>query len=41
MSYQIEWTEEALSTFEDRIRYLKINSTEREIVNLRKDQDSI
>ena len=31
MSYTIIWTSEALTTFEDRITYLKINWTEKEI----------
>jgi len=36
MSYAITWTEEALSTFEDRITYLKIHWTEREIISFKK-----
>ena len=36
MSYTISWTEEALSAFEDRITYLKIHWTEREIANFKK-----
>ncbi len=35
MSYTITWTEEALSTFEERIAYLKLHWTEREIVNFK------
>lgn len=35
MSYTIAWTEEALSTFEDRIAYLKEHWTEREIKNFK------
>ena len=31
MSYTIHWTNEALTTFEDRINYLKIHWTEKEI----------
>ncbi len=36
MSYTIIWTLEALTTFEDRITYLKINWTEKEIKNFKK-----
>ncbi|MEO8885691.1 MAG: hypothetical protein ABI367_06480 [Mucilaginibacter sp.] len=36
MSYSITWTPEALTTFEDRITYLKVNWTEKEIVNFKK-----
>lgn len=36
MSYTITWTEEALTTFENRIAYLKIHWTEREIINFKK-----
>ncbi|WP_426669651.1 type II toxin-antitoxin system RelE/ParE family toxin [Mucilaginibacter sp. McL0603] len=36
MSYTIIWTSEALTTFEDRITYLKINWTEKEIKNFKK-----
>jgi plasmid stabilization system protein ParE len=31
MSYNIIWTDEAIATFEDRIGYLKIHWTEKEI----------
>jgi plasmid stabilization system protein ParE len=36
MSYGIIWTSEALETFGDRIAYLKIHWTEKEIVNFKK-----
>lgn len=36
MNYSIIWTPEAMSTFEDRITYLEINWTEREIKNFKK-----
>ena len=36
MSYAITWTPEALVTFEDRIAYLKIHWTEKEISNFKK-----
>ena len=36
MSFNLEWTEEALSTFEDRIDYLKQHWTEKEIRNFKK-----
>jgi plasmid stabilization system protein ParE len=36
MSYAIIWTSEALETFDDRITYLKINWTEKEIKNFKK-----
>jgi plasmid stabilization system protein ParE len=35
MSYTIVWTTESLSTFEDRITYLKIHWTDREITNFK------
>jgi len=35
MSYAIIWTSEALETFDDRITYLKINWTEKEIANFK------
>ena len=36
MSYSIIWMPEALATFDDRIEYLKIHWTEREITNFNK-----
>jgi plasmid stabilization system protein ParE len=36
MSFNLEWTEEALSTFEARIDYLKKHWTEKEISNFKK-----
>ncbi len=36
MSFVIIWTSEALMTFEDRIEYLKIHWTEKEISNFKK-----
>lgn len=36
MSYTIIWSPDALSSFDDRIKYLKIHWTEKEIVNFRK-----
>lgn len=35
MIYTITWTEEALSTFEERIAYLEMHWTQREIVNFK------
>jgi plasmid stabilization system protein ParE len=35
MSYKIFWTTESLSTFEDRITYLKIHWTDKEITNFK------
>jgi plasmid stabilization system protein ParE len=35
MNYVITWTPEALTIFEDRITYLKINWTEKEIANFK------
>ena len=36
MNYIIKWTPEALATFDDRIAYLKIHWTEKEITNFKK-----
>jgi plasmid stabilization system protein ParE len=36
MNYTITWTSEALETFDDRIKYLKIHWTEKEIVNFKR-----
>jgi plasmid stabilization system protein ParE len=35
MSFNLEWTEEALSTFEERISYLQFHWTEKEITNFK------
>ena len=35
MSYNIIWTPESLSTFEDRITYLEIHWTDKEITNFK------
>ena len=36
MSYTITWTQEAISTFEERIAYLNTHWNEREIINFKK-----
>jgi len=36
MNYSVTWTQEALITFEDRIDYLKIHWTEKEIRSFKK-----
>jgi plasmid stabilization system protein ParE len=35
MSYSIAWTKQAYTSFEDRIEYLRIHFTDREIKNFR------
>jgi plasmid stabilization system protein ParE len=35
MTYSIIWSPDALMSFEERIEYLKINWTEKEIINFR------
>jgi len=35
MNYSITWTPESLSTFEDRITYLEIHWTDKEITNFK------
>jgi plasmid stabilization system protein ParE len=40
MSFTIIWTPEAITTFEDRIRYLQIHWTEKEISNFKKRVNS-
>ena len=40
MNYAVIWTKESVITFEDRIEYLKIHWTEREIKNFKKRVNS-